>query len=132
MKSIILDTHVFIWWLTNDPELGKKALKEIADSKNSVYISAATSWEISIKVNSGKLTLTGPMQNLVRVVYQEGFYELPILLEHGNYAGQLSMIHRDPFDRMLIAQSLVEGYFLMTADDNIKKYPEVKVIDAHI
>lgn len=130
MKSIIIDTHVLIWWLANDPQLGKKSSLEIANTGNTIFVSAATSWEISIKVQSGKLTLPGPMSNMRNIVYREGFYELAIVLEHGNHAGQLPLIHKDPFDRMLIAQSMLEGYYLMTADKDIKKYPNVQILDA--
>jgi PIN domain nuclease of toxin-antitoxin system len=132
MKSIIIDTHVLIWWLANDPQLGKKALKEIANTANAIFVSSATSWEISIKAKSGKLILPRPMQNMRNIVYREGFYELPIILEHGNHAGQLPLIHKDPFDRMLITQSILEGHYLMTADNDIKKYPDALIIDALI
>ncbi len=130
MKSIIIDTHVLIWWLANDSQLGEKAKKEIANPTNTVYVSSATSWEISIKVMSGKLTLPGPMQNMRNIVYREGFFELPIILEHGTNAGQLPLIHKDPFDRMMIAQAIAEGFHLMTADQHIKKYPNVLTLDA--
>lgn len=121
MKSIIIDTHVLIWWLANDPQLGEEAKKKIANPSNIIYVSAAISWEISIKVMSGMLSLPSSMKDMRSVVYREGFLELPITLEHGTHAGELPLIHKDPFDRMIIAQARVESFNLMTADLHKKK-----------
>ena len=106
--------------------LGRNTRNLIADTRNQVYVSAATSWEISIKKAKGLLEAPDDMD---RVVEDEGFDKLPISLFHGDQAGTLPEFHRDPFDRMLIAQAQAEGLELITVDSEIPKY-SVKVIDA--
>lgn len=126
MKRILLDTHVLLWWLVNDPALGVKAKAVIADSRNEVYVSSATNWEISIKSSLGKLV--API-DMAAVVEDEVFLALPITPYHGDQAGRLPGLHRDPFDRMLIAQAQAEGLVLITNDSSIKQYT-VQTIDA--
>jgi PIN domain nuclease of toxin-antitoxin system len=126
MKRLLLDTHVFLWWLADDPQLGMKAKDLIADASNQVFVSAATAWEISIKKSIGKLDAPG---DLDAIVEDEGFERLPISFFHGERAGDLPQYHRDPFDRMLIAQSQAEGLELVTADDVIPQYA-VKTVKA--
>lgn len=120
MKKLLLDTHIFIWWLTEDPSLGDAVKQCIMDISNQVYVSAATTWEISIKQGLGKITAPEDMD---KIVDMERFLKLPISLYHGQIAGRLPMIHKDPFDRMLIAQARAEGLILVTRDIHIKKYP---------
>jgi PIN domain nuclease of toxin-antitoxin system len=119
MQRFLLDTHVLLWWLDDSPELGPRCKELIADQRNQVYISAATTWEISIKKTLGKLEAPDDMDSIVD---DEGFSKLPISLYHGQLAGSLPMLHRDPFDRMLIAQAQAEGLILMTSDNNIGLY----------
>lgn len=120
MKRLLLDTHVLLWWLIDDPALGATARAAIADPRNQVYVSAVSTWEISIKRALGKLEAPVDMSS---VIDSEGFLELPITLFHGDQAGQLQTLHNDPFDRMLIAQAQAEGLVVVTYDDQIKRYP---------
>lgn len=119
MRRFLLDTHVFLWWLNDSPELGPRCRDLIADQRNEVFISAATTWEISIKKTIGKLDAPEDMDSIVE---DEGFSKLPISLYHGQLAGSLPILHRDPFDRMLVAQAQAEGLILMTSDANIGLY----------
>jgi PIN domain nuclease of toxin-antitoxin system len=119
MQRFLLDTHVLLWWLDGSPELGPRCKEVIADQRNQVYVSAATTWEVSIKKALGKLEVPDDIDSIVE---DEGFSKLPISLYHGQLAGSLPMLHRDPFDRMLIAQAQAEGLILMTSDNNIGLY----------
>ncbi len=126
MRRLLLDTHVLIWWLADDPHLGPRARAMIADERNEVYVSAATAWEISIKRALGKLDMP---EDLGPVLEEEGFETLPIAFFHGEQAGRLPPHHRDPFDRMLIAQAQAEGLELVTSDGAFAAYG-VRTIDA--
>ncbi len=119
MQRFLLDTHVLLWWLADAPQLGSHCKESLQDSRNQVFVSAATTWEISIKRALGKLEAPEDMESIVE---DEGFSKLPISLYHGQLAGSLPALHRDPFDRMLIAQSQAEGLILITSDDNIRQY----------
>ncbi len=119
MQRFLLDTHVFLWWLGDAPELGPRCRELLADQRNEVFVSAATTWEISIKKALGKLDAPEDMDSIVE---DEGFSKLPISLYHGQLAGSLPALHRDPFDRMLVAQAQAEGLILMTSDTNIGLY----------
>ena len=122
----MLDTHAFLWWLGDDPRLGPKARGLIANANNQIFVSAATAWEISIKKSIGKLEAP---DDLDTVAEEEGFEKMPISFFHGERAGDLPQHHRDPFDRMLVAQSQAEGLEIITADDAIARYA-VKIISA--
>jgi PIN domain nuclease of toxin-antitoxin system len=119
MQRFLLDTHTLLWWLSDDPRLGAKSREMISDGRNQIFVSAATTWEISIKTAIGKLKAPEDMDAIIE---DEGFDKLPISLYHGQLAGSLPPLHQDPFDRMLIAQAQAEGLFLVTADDNIRQY----------
>ena len=119
MQRFLLDTHTFLWWLNDSPQLGPRCRQMISNDRNQVFVSAATTWEISIKMAIGKLRAPEDMDS---VVEDEGFSKLPISLYHGQLAGSLPAHHRDPFDRMLIAQAQAEGLILITADENISLY----------
>jgi len=116
---LLLDTHVLLWWLEDSPELSDELMDRI-DTELEVFVSAATMWELSIKASSGKLTLP---DNLHQWIERGGLSDLPITMRHAELAGRLPAIHRDPFDRMLIAQALVERLTLVTHDRNIIGYP---------
>ncbi|GAA1581019.1 type II toxin-antitoxin system VapC family toxin [Kribbella hippodromi] len=122
---MLLDTHVLLWWLVGSPELSGE-LKEKIDTELEVYVSSASEWELSIKKASGKLTLPDDLVDWIR---RGGLSELPITMQHADLAGQLPLIHRDPFDRMLIAQALAEKLTLVTRDGFIRQY-EVPTIVA--
>jgi len=119
MRRLLLDTHTFLWWLADDPRLGGDARSAITDSRNPVFVSAATGWEIAIKKALGKIEVP---DNLDAVVEEEGFEHLPIRFYHAEQAGALPNHHKDPFDRMLVAQAQVEGLVIVTADHVIQQY----------
>lgn len=126
MRSVLLDTHAFLWWLSNDSALGPAAREVIAEPRNRIFVSAATTWEIAIKRQIGKLTAPADIEAAVE---DKGFAKLPILLFHGQQAGSLPPHHHDPFDRMLIAQAQAEGLELMTIDPVFRQYG-VRLIEA--
>jgi len=106
----LLDTHALLWWLADDPALTRTARKVIADTKNTLVVSAASAWEISTKVRLGRLpTATDLVADFSGQIEREGFELLAISAEHAIRAGLLSGPHKDPFDRMLIAQSQAEN-----------------------
>ena len=119
MKRLLLDTHALLWSLDDNSSLGSKAKVSITDGNNEVYISAATTWGISIKKALGKLNAPDDMDTIVE---EEKFIKLPITLYHGQMAGMLPPHHRDPFDRMLIAQAQAEGLTIVTSDGIFSKY----------
>jgi PIN domain nuclease of toxin-antitoxin system len=122
---LLLDTHVLLWWLEDSPELSDD-LKDQIDTELEVYVSAATIWELSIKSAAGKLKLP---DDLTGWIERSGLSDLPIRMAHADLAGRLPAIHRDPFDRMLIAQALVEKLTLVTRDGLIHRY-DVPLIKA--
>lgn len=126
MRRLLLDTHTLLWWLSDDSRLGAAARALIADERNEVWVSAASAWEISIKKALGKLESP---ENLDGIVADEGFARLPVTFFHGEQAGALPPLHRDPFDRMLIAQAQAEGLELITADERLAAYA-VRIVNA--
>lgn len=119
MKRLLLDTNTLLWWLSDSPSLGASAREAIIEPRNEVYVSAASTWEISIKRAIGKLKAPDDMDSIVE---EEGMLKLPITLFHGDQAGSLPDIHKDPFDRMLIAQAQAEGLVIITADSMFQQY----------
>ncbi|MBC6448882.1 type II toxin-antitoxin system VapC family toxin [Actinokineospora xionganensis] len=115
---LLLDSHVVLWWLTGDPGLSDEVRDLIAEEAE-VYVSTASVWELGIKQESGKLTSP---ERLPETVMDAGFRTLPITAAHAIKAVRLPMIHRDPFDRVLIAQAMVEELTLITCDAHIKRY----------
>jgi len=124
VRRLLLDTHTLLWWLANDTKLGPDTKEIIADNRNIVFVSAVTGWEISIKKASGKLEVPDDLDSLIEA---ENFEHLPISFFHGEQAGALPTHHKDPFDRMLIAQAQAEGLVIVTNDKIIPKYG-VKVL----
>ncbi len=118
--NLLLDTHTFLWWLADDPKLGKRARQAIADGSALVHVSAATLWEIAIKQALGKLEVESA--DLAAEIPANGFVELPITGSHALRAGALPRHHDDPFDRMLVAQALDEGLTLVTRDPALEAY----------
>lgn len=121
--SLLLDTHVVLWWLVDDPALADD-IKTRLDHEPDVYVSAATVWEVAIKQSAGKLVEPVDLPERIR---DSGFRELPVSTEHAIAAGRLPLIHRDPFDRMLVAQARCENLSLVTRDPACRKY-EVAVL----
>lgn len=108
--NLLLDTHALIWWLAGDDALGAEARALIEAKDNRVLVSAASAMEISTKHRLGKLPEAGLLAtNLPEILRDQGFTELPISIAHATLAGNLQIAHKDPFDRLLIAQSLVEN-----------------------
>lgn len=120
--QILLDTHLFIWWLKDDAQLSKKARLIISDA-DIVYISSVSIWEAAIKIELGKLAVD--IDELVKAINSEGFTELPLLSKQAARVKDLPSIHRDPFDRMLIAQAMSEPLRFLTSDKILKDYSEL-------
>ncbi|MGV8838532.1 type II toxin-antitoxin system VapC family toxin [Cellvibrio sp.] len=119
---ILLDTHIYLWWLTDSPKLSS-AIKQKIETATEVYISSASIWEAGIKISAGKLE--ADIDDLIEGIQENRFIELPITTKHAKQAAQLLDIHRDPFDRMLVAQTLCEPLRLLTADEQVAKYSEL-------
>lgn len=108
-----------IWWLEGSRRLSREAKDAIEDSDNVAAMSAVTVWEVALKVASGKLEAP----DLLDAARRTGLEEIPIRGAHGVYAAQLPRLHGDPFDRMLVAQAIVEGFTIVTGDEAIWSYP---------
>ena len=118
--KLLLDTHVLLWWLNDSAELSDRLKSLIADPENLVYVSAVSLWEIVIKESLGKLKMPKKWELAVQ---DKSFRRLTVTWEHALKVAELPEIHRDPFDRLLVAQALVEGLTLITNDDRICRYP---------
>lgn len=118
--KLLLDTHTLIWWFLGLPKLSQRARKAIDRPNASVYVSAATGWELATKYRSGRLQNVGPLvARMPEYLSQWHFQELPVTMIHSLRAGMLLGEHGDPFDRMLAAQALVEGLVLITSDEKL-------------
>ena len=117
--GFLLDTHVLLWWLANDPKLSADVREIIRNPVNDSFVSAATIWEIAIKTSLGKLKQP---DDLLAVLRDNRFQVLDISAEHCLNVGSLPWHHKDPFDRMLISQALVEGLIIITVDEKFKFY----------
>ena len=129
--NLLLDTHVLLWWLSNNPRLGKQSKAQIRDPDAMVWISSASVWEIGIKQALGRLEWDGSEDALQVEMEQSGFRSLEIGFQHAWKASALPLHHSDPFDRMLIAQAQCEGLTLMTVDSAIRAY-DVPTLDASL
>jgi PIN domain nuclease of toxin-antitoxin system len=120
---VLLDTHALLWWFAGDPQLSATAYAAIDDAANDVIVSAASAWEIATKVRIGKLPdHAGIANDLSTHIAAQGFSSLAITIEHGQRAGLLPGPHRDPFDRMLIAQAHAEGVTLVSNEEIFDSY----------
>lgn len=120
---VLLDTHAFLWWNTDDQRLSSVARSVIADERNELYLSVASAWEIAIKAARGSLVLPDPPERYVPSRLRlHRILSLPIQPGHALRVYDLPMIHRDPFDRLLIAQSQLEALPILTTDSEIARY----------
>lgn len=122
---ILLDTHVFLWYTKSDRKLSTESRSMIQDATE-VYVSSASIWEATIKVRLGKLDVK--IQDLVKAIPSSGFSELPITAEHAAAVDRLSNFHRDPFDRILLAQAITEPLIFLTADEILKDYSKLVIL----
>ena len=126
--KVLLDTHTFLWWIADSPRLSARAREVIRDSNNELFFSAASGWEIAIKAQLGRLQLPDNLEQfIVDQLSLNTILVLPIQLRHALHVYTLPQHHRDPFDRMLVAQSQVENLPVLTTDPQIAQY-EVKTI----
>lgn len=116
---LLLDTHLWLWWLAADTRLSKEARAAVEDPGNEVFVSAISVWEATIKIAAGKLDVQGDLEKAT-LASQMAF--LPFGHRHAAAIGKLGMFHRDPFDRALVAQALLEGMRLLTSDSTILLY----------
>jgi PIN domain nuclease of toxin-antitoxin system len=120
---LLLDTHVWLWWNTEPERLSTAARRQIGDTRNEVFLSAASVWEIAIKQRLGKLPLSEPVSSYVaRRLATDDVQPLAVTLDHAAGVETLELRHRDPFDRILIIQARHEGLRLLTADDKVLAY----------
>jgi len=120
---LLLDTHMFLWFLSEESRIPEETREAIESSENSVLVSAASVWEIAVKASIGRLKIARTdVMKLPALIDASGFDELPVRARHAAAVGALPMHHRDPFDRLLIAQTRTEGLALVTIDPAIRRY----------
>ena len=125
---LLLDTHALLWWLAGDKELSATARWAIEDEDNPVFVSAASAWEVATKHRIGKLPTVGPLaRDFAAEIVRQGFVELPISLADGQQAGSLAGDHKDPFDRMLIAQSKAHDLALISNEEIFDAYGVIRL-----
>jgi len=119
--KLLLDTHALLWWLSDDSQLGPHVRGLVADPANEILVSVVSLWEIQVKVGVGKLT--AELQDILREIEAQAFELLPTKPAHLVRLGTLPAHHRDPFDRLLIAQAIVEGAIFISEDRYVADYP---------
>lgn len=125
---LLLDTHVLLWWIDGDPRISARSHALISDADNIVSVSVASVWEIAIKAGLGQLEVPPDLRGyLRRQLVRNEFELLPVLFEHAAAVRDLPLHHRDPFDRLLIAQSQIERLALISRDARMKAY-EIEVL----
>jgi len=125
VSRILLDTHVFMWWVDASSRVKPSWVEAIVDEENSVHVSAVCAWEIETKKRGGKLRFG---HDVAATSAQLGFEHLAITMAHATTAGSLEWDHRDPFDRMLVAQALQNDMILLSADEAMRSAPGVRVL----
>jgi PIN domain nuclease of toxin-antitoxin system len=121
--KLLLDTHILLWAAGEPDRLPVEARSLIADDENELLFSAASLWEVAIKSGLGREDFVADARLLRRGLLDNGYGELPVASAHAVAVGDLPPIHRDPFDRLLVAQAMVEGVTLLTADEMMGRYP---------
>lgn len=124
--NLLLDTHILLWWLADDKRLPKVAVKTIAATDGSIFVSVASVWEIAIKVAQNRIKVDPDI--LLNGIAQSGFQLLPITAQHALQTARLPLYHRDPFDRMLVAQAQVEPLHLLTHDAALRPYGDAILV----
>jgi PIN domain nuclease of toxin-antitoxin system len=121
--DLLLDTHAFLWWIAGDSALSQPSMTAIGDASNRVFISAASAWEIATKVRIGKLPGAASIAtDLTGIIDAQGFVPLPITFAHAQAAGALPGPHKDPFDRILIAQAMLDRMTLVSNEQRFDRY----------
>ena len=120
--KFLLDTHLLLWWLSNNRLLSREARRVISDPNHAIFVSAVSHWEIRLKISLGKLRAPS---NFAQKLAGEQFTELPLRAEHTPAVAMLEWHHRDPFDRMLLAQARSENLILLTGDETLSAYGEL-------
>jgi len=125
---LLLDTHLLLWWVTADRRLAKQTRDLIAAAENEVVVSGASFWEIAIKIGLRRIDIN--LGELLAALADDSFEELPVRAKHTLQLTSLPALHNDPFDRLLIAQAITEGYRLVTRDESILAYSAVAGFEA--
>ena len=121
--NLLLDSHSFVWWRDTPAKLSSLAFAEISNPNNNIFLSVVTVWELQIKIALNKFTIKGGMESAVQDEQQNNNFQiLPVYLSHALYLENLPLHHKDPFDRLLISQAIVENMTLATADPEFAKY----------
>jgi PIN domain nuclease of toxin-antitoxin system len=121
--QILLDTHAFIWWVLGDANLSLVARSHIGDANNDCFVSAASAWEVTTKYRLGKLPQAAQLAaNFSEIVVQQGFIPLALTMVHAARAGPSLKFHRDPFDRMIVAQALIDGMAVISIDPQLDQF----------
>lgn len=124
MNKYLLDTHTLLWWESNADLLSPAAFALLSDRTNTILLSVASLWEMQIKLQTGRLKLALQLEEMVtNQIIENQVILLPVLFPHVLELDKLSMYHRDPFDRILVAQALVEDVAIISRDSQIAKYP---------
>ena len=120
---LLLDTHTFLWWITDQPSLSDQARSLIGETGNEIFFSAASAWEIGIKTALGKLSLRSPLEEFIpQQLALNAFQSLSVSVSHALRVAALPVIHRDPFDRLLVAQSQLENLPIISSDPLLPPY----------
>jgi PIN domain nuclease of toxin-antitoxin system len=122
--QLLLDTHTFIWFISGDQTLPQKALDAIKNTENKCYISIASIWEIAIKFSLKKLELKSDFDNIIDFLASNDIEVLQLTFQHLQKIINLEFHHRDPFDRLIIAQAIVENLTIITKDENFSRYTD--------
>ena len=121
---LLLDTHAFLWWIVDDNRLSSKALQLISNGGNEVFFSTVSAWEIVVKTGLGRVELPEPVERFLPAqLHANGFQVLPIHLSHALGVGDLPEVHKDPFDRMLVSQAVIERMTIVSGDRQLHGYP---------
>jgi PIN domain nuclease of toxin-antitoxin system len=129
MKGYLLDTHAFLWWVGEPERLPGKLIERLSEKEAALYLSVASCWEIQIKAGLGRLQMREDLETIVkRETDNNALQILPILFGHTLCLKELPPLHRDPFDRMLVAQAIDESLVFVSRDPAIAKYPRVDIV----